>query len=447
MFRIGRSDRIRPIIPVVFFLSPLVASAVPRLTWLFFLLIATSLIVPALGREGAWRQLTEPNAPLVALLLLLLYVFLNATWAVDRGVAIGKASLLLGIVLITFVASSAVANWDESNLRFAALAFVTGVFLGALFVLFEMLTQGALTRFAMNSIALLYPGNPKHMRISEGQVTEISLSELNQNVAILMFNLWPGLLSLKKVAGGTTRAVLISLFLLAVIVPVILSEHQSSQVALFGSLFIFSLAWMWRSQVIRTLAIVWCLGFVFALPLSLFASKADLHLASWWPRSFQHRLNIWEYTAERVLDAPWLGIGADSTSALVRQQRETTKQTQRSIEKPGWHAHSVFFQSWYELGITGALLIALAGAALVLRIFVLPVDTQPFAAAAFSTFATIAAFAWGMWQTWLMCAVALMVLYFSTAVRASGGLPGPRRGPKVLHAIGEHIANGAAPRW
>src|SRR5262245_1528225 len=352
MFRIGRFDRIRPIIPVVFFLSPLVASAVPRLTWLFFLLIATSLIVPALGREGAWRQLTEPNAPLVALLLLLLYGFLNATSAVDRGVAIGKASLLLGIVLITFVASSAVANWDESQLRFAALAFVTGVFLGALFVLFEMLTQGALTRFAMNSIPLLHPGNPKHMRISEGRVTKISLSELNQNVAILMFNLWPGLLSLKKVAGGTTRAVLISLFLLAVIVPVILSEHQSSQVALFGSLFIFSLAWMWRSQVIRTLAIVWCLGFVFALPLSLFASKADLHLASW-PGSFQHRLNIWEDTAERVLDAPWLGIGADSTSALVRQQRETTKQTQRKIEKPGWHAHSVFLQSWYELGIAG----------------------------------------------------------------------------------------------
>jgi hypothetical protein len=106
----------------------------------------------------------------------------------------------------------------------------------------------------------------------------------------------------------------------------------------------------------------------------------------------------------------------------------------------------VFFQSWYELGITGALLIALAGAALVLRIFVLPVDTQPFAAAAFSTVAAIAAFAWGMWQTWLMCAVALMVLYFSTAVRASGGLPDPRRGLKFLHAIGEHIANGVAPR-
>ena len=198
MFRIGRSDRIRPIIPVVFFLSPLVASAVPRLTWLFFLLIATLLIVPALGREGAWRQLTEPNAPLVALLLLLLYVFLNATWAVDRGVAIDKASLLLGIVLITFVASRAMANWDKFAAPLCRSRLCYWRFSGALFVLFEMLTQGALTRFAMNSIAPLHPGNPKHMRISEGQVTKISLSELNLECCDSNVQFVAGTILLKK---------------------------------------------------------------------------------------------------------------------------------------------------------------------------------------------------------------------------------------------------------
>lgn len=429
MFRAGpkisRSDHIRPVIPVVFFLSPLVASAVPRLTWLFLPLIATSLIVTALRRGGEWRQLIEPNAASVAALLLVLYVFLNATWAVDRGGAFGKASLLLGIVLITFAASRALAYWDGLQLRSAALPFAAGVFLGALFVLFEMLTHGALTRLAMNSIALLYPENPKHMHISHGQVKTISLSELNQNVAILMFNLWPGLLSLRKVGGGTARVVLISLFFLAVTVPVILSEHQSSQVALIGSLLIFSLAWMWRSQVIRTLAVLWCLGFVLALPLSFFASKADLHIASWAPTSFRARVIIWGYTAERVLDAPWLGIGADSTRALARRQRETAEQPQGFVFKrtTGWHAHSLFLQTWYELGLVGAVLIALAGATAALRMSVLPSESQPFAAAAFSAFVAIAAFAWGMWQTWLMCAVALMLLYLGVAARASEGLP------------------------
>jgi hypothetical protein len=106
---ISRSDRGRAIIPVIFFLSPLVASAVPRLTWLFLPLIATALIVPVLRRGGEWRQLIQPNTALVAVLLVVLYVFFNATWAADRGVAFGKAALLLGVLLITFAASRAIA--------------------------------------------------------------------------------------------------------------------------------------------------------------------------------------------------------------------------------------------------------------------------------------------------------------------------------------------------
>lgn len=187
---ISRSERIRTIIPVVFFLSPLVASLVPRLTWLFLLVIATAVIMPVLRRRREWRQLIQPNAMLVAPLAVAFYVLLNATWAVDRGAAFGKGALLLGVVL--FAASIVAADWDEMQLRPVALSFAVGVFLGALLVLFELLTDGALTRLALNSIALLYPDNPKHMHVSGGQVTKIRLSELNQNIAILMFNLWPG---------------------------------------------------------------------------------------------------------------------------------------------------------------------------------------------------------------------------------------------------------------
>jgi hypothetical protein len=42
---ISSSGRVQPIIPAIFFLSPLVSSAVPRLTWLFLPLIAIALIV------------------------------------------------------------------------------------------------------------------------------------------------------------------------------------------------------------------------------------------------------------------------------------------------------------------------------------------------------------------------------------------------------------------
>jgi O-antigen ligase len=421
---VSRSDRVQAIIPAVFFLGPLVASAVPRLTWLFLPFIAIALIVPVLRRGSDWRQLFRPNAALVAALLVVLYVFLNATWAVDRGVAFGKAALLLGVVLITFAAGRATIEWDEPQLRPAALSFAAGVFLGALLLLFELLTDGALTRLVMNSVALLHPDKAKHVVILEGRVTKISLAEFNQSAAILMFNLWAGLLALRTVEGGTRRAILASLLFLAVAVPVLISEHDSSQLALVGSLLIFSLAWMWRRQVIRALALLWCMAFVLALPLSFFAYKAELHMAPWLPESARARVIIWEYTAERVLDHPWLGIGADATRAL-RGQRETAEQPEGFIFKrtTAWHAHDLFLQTWYELGLVGVILIGLAGAAVALRMSLLPFESQPFAAATFAVFMAMAAFAWGIWQTWLMCAVALMLLYLGVAARASAGSP------------------------
>lgn len=166
------------------------------------------------------------------------------------------------------------------------------------------------------------------------------------------------------------------------------------------------------------------MAFVFVLPLSFFAYKTELHMASWLPNSARARVIIWEYTAERVLDRPWLGIGADSTRAL-KQQREAAEQPEGFIfqRTTAWHAHDLFLQTWYELGVVGVILIALAGAAVALRMSLLPAEAQPFAAATFVAFWAIAAFGWGMWQTWLMCAVGLMLVYLGIAARASGGAP------------------------
>jgi hypothetical protein len=44
----------------------------------------------------------------------------------------------------------------------------------------------------------------------------------------------------------------------------------------------------------------------------------------------------------------------------------------------------------------------------------LPIETQPFAAASFAVFLSIAASSWGMWQEWLMAAFGLSVVYLRT---------------------------------
>jgi len=50
----------------------------------------------------------------------------------------------------------------------------------------------------------------------------------------------------------------------------------------------------------------------------------------------------------------------------------------------GQHAHNLFLQSWYELGVFGVILAAIAGAAVALRILLLPAAAQAYGAACFT---------------------------------------------------------------
>jgi hypothetical protein len=289
---------------------------------------------------------------------------------------------------------------------------VAGSLCAAGFVAVELLTDGALTRFAMNTVPALKPDRAKHVAFHHGRVTRINASEFNQHVAMLAFQLWPGLLALRALPVQR-RPLLTVLFFLALAVPIAISEHDSSQVGLIASLLIFALTWVRPSAVARGLALAWCLGFVLVIPLDFLAFKADLHKADWLPKSARARIIIWEYTAERVLDNPWLGIGADSTPAVKARAVDAPDKPEDFVFRrtTGQHAHNLFLQSWYELGLFGTILAAIAGAAAALRILLLPPAAQPYGAACFTLFAVIAAFAWGMWQVWLVCTIGLLPLY------------------------------------
>jgi O-antigen ligase len=411
-------------VPLLFFLTPLVTSAIPKLTWLFLPLVAIALAVPVLLRETNWRRLIEPNSATVALLILAGYLFVNASWAADRPAAFGKAALFLGVIAITFLVSRAISEANEEQLSRAAMAFSIGAFVGAAFVISELLTHGAITRLAMNAIPLIKTTSPKRVSIEEGKIAYINLSDLNRNVAIVMLNLWPGLLTLGMVEGRMRRLVLAGIFFTVATVAVAASQHQSSQVALIASMPVFVAAHYWPKFTVRTLAAAWCVAFVLVVPLDLFAYKSEFQAETWLPPSFRARIVIWGDTAERALQHPWLGIGIKSTPAL-KESSETAEEA-KGFDYPvstGQHAHDLFLQTWYEMGLIGAILVALAGASVALCISLLPAASQPFAAATFMAFMSIAAFGWGMWQTWLMCAVALTLLYLCLTARATVTLP------------------------
>jgi O-antigen ligase len=422
-----------PLIPILFFITPFFTGASPRLAPFLLPLLAAALIVAARRRGLPWRELLQPNPALIGLIAVAAYAGLSAIWAADPEEALAKGALLFVTALAVFAASAAIPTLDEVQLRRATLAFVAGSFCAAGFVLTELLTDGALTRAAMNTISAFRPDRAKHVTIRHGLVTKMNLSEFNQHVAMLAFQFWPGLLALRALRSHR-RVLLTVLFVVALAVPIAISEHDSSQIGLVASLLILLLAWVRPRAVIRVLAVAWCLGFVLVIPLDFLVFKAGLHEAEWLPKSARARIIIWEYTAERVLEKPWLGIGADSTP-IMKAKAETPPEQPKGFvfrRTTGQHAHNLFLQTWYELGVFGVILVAIAGAAAALRILFLPVVAQPFGAAAFTMFAVIAAFAWGMWQVWLVCAVGLLPIYLvlpSALLRRNGESETPPASP------------------
>ena len=407
-------------LPPLFFLAAAIAGIAPRLSPLWLGLLAIALISTGIRRGVTLRALLQLDAALSACLVLSAYLFVNALLAVDQGEALGKAGIFLGVILVAFASARAIAVLSASELRRCALGFVAGALCAALYLLVELVTDGVLTRGAMNFFGALKPETAKHIAMENGKVTRLNLSEFNQNAAIVMLGFWPGVLILSALNAIPRPIAVTALFAAALALPIVLSEHDSSQVALVLSAIVFGLAWIWRSGVIRALAILWCLCFALVIPLDLFAYNQGLHLASWLPSSARARIIIWQYTAERVLEHPWVGIGINSTPAVKAKMQGPDDRPEGFVFKrtTGQHAHDVFLQSWYEMGAIGVLLAAIAGAFVVLRIGLLPWLAQPYGAASFMAVLAIAAFAWSMWQTWFMCAIGLVPILLRMASEA-----------------------------
>jgi O-antigen ligase len=399
------------------------------LTPTIFGLLALTLVAIAVSRGARLRTLLVPSVALGASLAFAAYLLLNAIWAADISSAYAKAGSFLAIVLAAFASVQALKYLDDCELRKIALGFVAGASLGALFVLLEVVTGGAVSRAAMNLETLLKPVSAKHRAILHGKVVKISPAEFNPHATILTLHLWTGLLLIARLAGLARRWLLGGLYVAAIALPVALSEHDSSQLALVVSPIVALIAWKWSRATIKSLAVLWCAAFVLAVPLAFAAYDGELHMAKWLPASAKARVIIWDTTAELTLRSPWIGVGIGSTPALRDQMKQlgTADQPEGFVfpRLTGQHAHDVFLQTWYELGLAGALLAAIAGAAVILRMLNLPRECQPFGAAAFAALLSIASFAWGMWQGWYMAAIGLIPIYL---FMASLAVASPARG-------------------
>jgi O-antigen ligase len=196
---------------------------------------------------------------------------------------------------------------------------------------------------------------------------------------------------------------------LATIGTVLISQHETSALALAFGALAFAIAIASRRLAFAVVVTGWVAAFILVLPLAHYAySGLNLQRATWLPFSAQARIVIWKYTASQIPQARFLGVGAGSTEPLDQKRGEVVTIPGDPIAlRTARHSHNIFLQTWYELGGIGAFLLLSAGLVVIGAIQNMRVPVQPYGLAAFATMAAMSASSWSLWQEWFLSTVAL----------------------------------------
>lgn len=393
----------------------------PRLTTAIILLLGLASILHGATRS-AILSLIRPGVTIAVAALLAGYLLANAGWAVDPASAYRKVAGLFLIGACSVCAVLAVRSMDDATLERVFRAFLIAIAIGAIALLIELTSGLRVTRAIYNVMPFLRPDGAKHLGLDGERVIYIGTYILNRNVGLIALLFWP-VLALLSIVWRTETARWFSVGLVVLLVAVIAaSQHESSQLALAFGVVVAGLAFFASRAIRWLLAILWCASFLLVVPLSKVAyDDLELHKADWLPYTAQARIIIWGYTAKSIPDNLLHGVGVRSTRLLDTAAKEKADKPDGHVVAPrtGRHAHNLYLQSWFELGLIGVILVVLAGLRLLALIDARAGRLRPFGYGLFAAWMVIAAFAWGMWQTWLIAAYGIVVVVFALACTAN----------------------------
>lgn len=407
-----------------------------RTTIVSFLVLALGFLAAGIAQRGVGVRRLRGGEAAWALAALLCFAAVSSLWSDVPSEPLGKvgAALLVGVGAV--VIFSSLADQRRPSLLHIGEGLWLGFTLGVAYLLVEVLTDQAIKIAAYNLIGIqagdLKP--PPYTLWNGGRLIGLARDDLSRNIAPAALLLWPTLLVMRGcLPPSIRRAGAIGLGLLTAFV-VLASPHAASKLALIAGFIAFGIAAVspvWARRVAGSAWVLACLGVV---PAVLGLYRLDLHHSQRLQPSARHRIVIWNHTAETMLQRPLLGVGASMTYIIGPQQEQKHKHQIVLPETLSTHSHNVYLQTWFELGLVGATLLALFGLALVSVISGLQPVVQPYGYAAFASGMAMAGVSYGMWQQWFLALFALSAVSIGIGARllrapdASAAREGSERG-------------------
>lgn len=401
-------------------MTPVMPSAGPIPAWPVCAAFAAACLLapfsaPALapiiaaGGLGAgfvlWRRralMASPPGSVVKLLLLIwLLLPLSALWGLSARATLvafqGLGAVLLGGLLLIWLAFAYTGAAARHPARLCLMAYAALL----LIALLEYQSNGAIYAFLTGYL---------HPSAGNWQ-----LSSLNRTTVIASLALWPMLLLIRKCGFGLIA-------LAAAVLVVGWLAFSSTQLTARPAFLLglgVALATLIAGRIAaHALAASAALATVI-LPLLALGPLAPSRLEPLFNGlhfSVLHRLHVWQFTAQRILEKPLLGWGLDAAQRIPGGDATFSGDAKLMPS----HPHNGILHVWLELGAVGALLL-LAMQILIWRALASKAISREARAAAAGLYAcamTYFLMAFGVWQNWWMATLLLVAALMVFAERA-----------------------------
>ena len=372
-------------------------------------LLAHMLVAPLLGLVALLMLLRDPGLLrrswstrpwlLLGLLAFIGYGLLLTPLALEPGRSL-HLMINIGLLVLTLTVLFGL-NPDSATRQHLGQVLVIGMWLAiALFLVDHLL------------------GYPLLQAYQEGQGRHLNASFYNRGNTALAMLLFPALLHLLG-RRDYRHALLLTLIVFAANWS---SESSAAWTSSLLGLVIALLVCLGGRRVVLTLTLLTVI-IMLMLPFPLQRYSATLTSAQvlrQLPASWQHRLQIWTYTAARIEDKPLLGWGPDSARAISRHlgQMEirlywpSGKVSRFQGDPIPLHPHCGTLQLWLEFGGLGMLFLVALIATIGWRISLLEGRlSMALASGQLVTVLAISNTAYGLWQFAWLGIILLAVLY------------------------------------
>lgn len=412
--------------------ATLLCTVVPRIGPL--VVASGSLAFAIFGAALDVRE-TNGRARLLGILrrpemLFAAWILVACLWAYSPLESLNEALFLAALIFHAVYLLTLPGTLSEPDVRAVSLGILAGFLLGGIFVSYEILAHESIVRYVLTHFPGLERGVEKHAHISDGKIVAVSGNLRTRSSAVFVLFLCPALLVAWRYTRGGLRW-LVFVVVAAFCAVMVLSLNTQSQTAQVCALVIsvtLPLALVLPRVTFWLIVAGFAVNLFLIVPIALSLYGSDMHKNEKVFPSAQARMIIWNYTAERVLERPVLGVGTNSTRHLdeerVRRGEVVHEKGLAAAPQTRAHPHNIYLQIWYELGIVGVLAFATLGFSLLGRIACLPSSIYPIALAHFAGCMILIMPSYGLWQNWFQAVIVMSTVGLVLIGRAqSGGSP------------------------